>query len=99
MPCILGRCIVTRASSRIGTNQTAPHSMLISTRNVDLQLKPFIFTPPAWLGALPLDQERGPQTGLGQKREQGAHRPSYTRALSNTRAKTPSGVVKKLWER
>ena len=45
MSCILARYIVTRASSRIGTNQIAPHTMLISTRNVDLQLKPFIFTP------------------------------------------------------
>ena len=42
MPCILARYIVTRASRRIGTTQRAPHSMLISTRNVDLQqlLKP-----------------------------------------------------------
>ena len=46
MSCILARYIVTRASSRMGTNQIAPHTILISTPNVDLQLKPFIFTPP-----------------------------------------------------
>ena len=34
-----------------------------------------------------------------RKERGGAHRPSYTRAPSNTRAKTPSGVVKKPWER
>ena len=45
MSCILARYIVTRASSRMGTNQIAPHTMLISTRNVDLQRKSFIFTP------------------------------------------------------
>ena len=101
MSCILARYIVTRTSSRIGTNQLAPRRMLISTRNVDLQLKPFIFTPPSGLGALVVRPssavERGPQSGLGQKRERGARGPSYTRALSNTRAKTPSGVVKKPW--
>ena len=44
MSCVFARYIVTRASSRMGTNQIAPHTMLISTPNVDLQLKSFIFT-------------------------------------------------------
>ena len=78
MSCILVRYIVTRASSRIGTNQIAPHTMLISTRNADLQLKPFIFTPPEEpappSAAASSVRERGPHSGLGQKRERGAHR-------------------------
>ena len=45
MSCVFARYIVTRASSRMGTNQIAPHTILISTPNVDLQLKSFIFTP------------------------------------------------------
>ena len=47
----------------------------------------------------PLDhQERGASDRPGpEKREGGARGPSCIRALSNTRAKTPSGVVKKPW--
>ena len=40
-------------------------------------------------------EERGPQSGLGQKRDQGVRGIACISGLSNTRAKIPRVVVKK----
>ena len=88
MSCILARYIVTRASSRIGTNQIAPHSMLISTRNVDLQLKPFIFAPAGARHAIRV-VERGAPERPGPEKRGGCTRHSvHFRAIQHARKDT-----------
>ena len=74
MSCILVRYIVARASSRVGTTQVAPRRMQISTRNVDLQLKPFISTPAR--GSAPCARPspwREALRPVGTRKESGVH--------------------------